>query len=252
MNLDVALYQCQDCGRCFREWHAGAKKVCFWPRPVEFNEAYLKPVDNTDGLTAAQWRNKLAVMGEHIEKDGKSASLCVIGAVACMLDGMDGRTSLDCDVWMPRSKFHPRVLEDAATAAGIDFNPTTEDPTRPYIQLVTPGIAQIGKFEEVNTLCHTGGLTISAPPTENLVASKLRMARAKDLADITHMLSQHPEVGKAEVKKVIATMPREEKERAEENMIFLDVLAPEISYLSGRGHESSSKDIVEQRGIGSQ
>lgn len=191
-------------------------------------------MDEPQGLTAKEWHGKLAEIGDHLQAEGKTAEFCVIGAVACMLQGMQGRVSIDCDVWMPHSKFNPKAVEDAAQKAGIDFNPMDADPKRPYIQLVTPGIVQVGQFDDQPPLAESGGLAISAPPVENMIASKLRRCQAKDLSDIAFLLSRNPDAKKADVERVIDTMPAARRKETKEALVYIDVLSAETS-LQGHG-----------------
>jgi len=193
-------------------------------------------MDEPQGLSTQEWHSKLAEIGEHLQDANKTAEFCVIGGVACMLQGQEGRTSMDCDVWLPRSKFNPKAVEEAALKAGIDFNPMDADPSRPYIQVITPGIVQVGKFDEAQDLAKSGGLTITAPPTENLIASKLRRADAKDLSDIAFLLSRNTGVSRADVEGAIQTMPSAQRAETKEALVYLDVLASEKSL---SGHESA-------------
>jgi len=54
------------------------------------------------------------------------------------------------------------------------FDPkSTLEPDTPYIQLVEPGIAETGKFENTETLEQFGALQLERPPIANLIAAKL-------------------------------------------------------------------------------
>ena len=70
-----------------------------------------------------------------------------------------------------------------------------------------------------------GRLEISRPPVENLIAAKLIRAEPKDISDIRFLISLHrPDA--ARIRALVATLPPASRERAEENLIYLEVLTP--------------------------
>ena len=172
------------------------------------------------GLTRIEWEEKLNTIGKHT-----TAKLCLIGSAACIFSGMRGRTSIDLDVWKPKSQFDLPTFRAAVESAGLELNPTEEIVERPYIQIVEPGICQTGDFSTTEGLMQTGSLEITRPPIANIIASKLVRASAKDLEDIAHLITSfNPMV--EEVEKAINTMPARAKTAARENLVYLDVLLP--------------------------
>ncbi|HEY1718811.1 MAG TPA: hypothetical protein VGH42_11045 [Verrucomicrobiae bacterium] len=104
---------------------------------------------------------------------------------------MEGRTSADLDIWKPASDYDRLELKTAAEKIGLLFDPKqTLDPKRPYLQLVEPGLTQLGEFEPV-LIDRIGRLQLFRPPVENLIAAKLIRAEPKDLGDIRFLVSRH-------------------------------------------------------------
>lgn len=155
--------------------------------------------------------------------EGPAVRLCLIGSAACLFGGMDGRTSTDLDVWRPASDYDRRELESAAVAAGLLFNPTINlEPGRPYLQIVEPGLTQLGEFKPV-LIDRIGRLRLYRPPIENLIAAKLIRAEPKDLSDIRFLLTRHrPAV--AAIREIIDRFPQSAREQATENLVYLEVI----------------------------
>ena len=114
-------------------------------------------------------------------------------------------------------------LKGAAEKAGLLFDPKqTLDPDRPYLQLVEPGLTQLGEFEPV-FIERMGRLQLYRPPVENLIAAKLIRAEPKDLGDIRFLVSRHrPDL--EQIRKIVAAFNPQARERAVENLVYLDVL----------------------------
>jgi hypothetical protein len=169
------------------------------------------------------WAMVLAELSESLGKEGPPVKLCLIGSAACLFGGMDGRTSGDLDVWKPGSDFDKRELQSAAERVGLLFDPKQVlDPDRPYLQLVEPGISQLGEFQPV-FVERMGRLQLYRPPIENLVAAKLVRASPKDLGDIQFLVSRYrPSLEK--IREIILHFPEPAKGRAAENLVYLDVL----------------------------
>ena len=138
---------------------------------------------------------------------------------------MEGRTSADLDIWKPASDFDRLELEHAAEQAGLLFDPrTTLEPETPYLQLVEPGLTQLGEFVPV-LVERLGRLHVCRPPVENLVAAKLIRAEPKDIEDITFLISRHrPEPER--IRQIIAGFERVARDKAEGNLVYLEVLKP--------------------------
>ena len=61
------------------------------------------------------------------------------------------------------------------------------------------------------------------PPAENLIAAKLIRAEPKDLGDIRFLMSRHrPDV--ARIRMIIGEFSEPARQRATENLVYLDVL----------------------------
>ena len=107
------------------------------------------------------------------------------------------------------------------------FDPRqTLDPNRPYLQIVEPGLTQLGEFEPV-FIERVGRLHLFRPPVENLIAAKLIRAEPKDLADIQFLVSRHrPDL--LLVREIVARFNQPARERAMENLVYLSVLNPGI------------------------
>lgn len=174
-------------------------------------------------LTGDEWMAVLSRLAVALPPSGPPLRLCLIGSAACLFGGMDGRTSADLDIWKPASDYDRLELQPAAEKAGLLFDPKfTLEPDTPYLQLVEPGLTQLGPFEPV-FLERLGRLHLYRPPAENLVAAKLIRAEPKDLGDIRFLLSRHrPDPRR--VRQIIAGFDRPACEKATENLVYLDVL----------------------------
>jgi len=173
------------------------------------------------GLSREEWTKKLTEIGQKTP-----GQVCLIGSAACMFSGMEGRTSIDLDVWRPSSRFDEQEFQKAVEESGLLYNPTGEITDKPYIQVVEPGICQTGTFNETQTIMQTGHLEVSRPPIENLIASKLLRCEPRDLEDISHLIAKfQPDTEK--VREAIESMPRQQKEKALENLVYLEVLSPD-------------------------
>ena len=174
-------------------------------------------------LDGEAWSVVLAELAQALGKDGPPIRLCLIGSAACLFGGMEGRASSDLDIWKPASDYDRLELQAAAEEAGLLFDPKqTLDPNRPYLQVVEPGLTQLGAFEPV-LIDRLGRLHLFRPPIENLIAAKLIRAEPKDLGDIRFLVSRHrPELSR--VRRIIAEFNPLARERATENLVYLDVL----------------------------
>ena len=132
---------------------------------------------------------------------------------------------MDVDVWKPASDYDRMELKLAAEQAGLLFDPkTTLDPQTPYLQLVEPGLTQLGEFVPV-FVERLGRLHIYRPPVENLVAAKLIRAEPKDLGDITFLTSRHrPDLQR--IRQIIEGFAQPAREKAADHLIYLEVLKP--------------------------
>lgn len=171
----------------------------------------------------AHWLQVLEDIAIALGKDGDAVEICLIGSASCLFAGMEGRTSVDLDVWMPDSKFDELELKRAVLDAGLLFNPVTEEePDKTYIQMVEPGIVQLGTFESV-LVKKMGRLLIKRPPYENIIASKLTRATLKDIQDI-HFLMQTYRPSRKLIEEIIQTLPATDRDVATENLVYLDII----------------------------
>src|SRR5437588_3866169 len=142
-------------------------------------------------LDGEAWMKILEDLSAALGAQGPAVRLCLIGSAACLFGGMAGRTSADLDIWKPASDYDRGQLKAAAEMAGLLFDPKgTLDPERPYLQLIDPGLTELGVFEPI-LVERIGRLELSRPPAENLIAAKLIRAEAKDLADIRFLMSHY-------------------------------------------------------------
>ena len=174
-------------------------------------------------LDGEAWSAVLADLAQELGKGGSPVRLCLIGSAACLFGGMEGRTSADLDIWKPASDFDRQELKLAAEKAGLLFDPKhTLEPNRPYLQLIEPGLTQLGLFEPV-FIDRIGRLQLYRPPVENLIAAKLLRAEPKDLSDIRFLLSRYRPELKA-IRGIIDGFKESGRERARENLVYLEVL----------------------------
>lgn len=170
-----------------------------------------------------QWLRALEAIATALGSDGDAVEVCLIGSSACIFGGMGGRTSIDLDVWLPNSDFDELELKRAVTEAGLLFDPKSElEPNTAYVQIVEPGLVQVGQFDGV-LLKRMGRLRITRPPYENLVASKLVRADAKDIQDIQFLIQTYRVTSEA-VAQVVESLPARSRDIARENMVYLEIL----------------------------
>ena len=174
-------------------------------------------------LNSEEWMVVLERLARALPAAGSPVRLCLIGSAACLFGGMDGRTSADLDIWKPASDYDRLELALAAKEAGLLFDPkTTLEPDTPYLQLVEPGLTQLGEFVPV-FVERLRRLHLYRPPVENLVAAKLIRAEPKDLGDITFLISRH-RPDQQRIRQIVASFEPFAREKATENLVYLDVL----------------------------
>lgn len=175
----------------------------------------------TDGYDREQWLLMLERIAAALGNDGPPVRLCLIGSAACLLGNMPERASHDLDVWKPASKYAIAELRNAVETAGLLFNPKDFlEPDAPYLQIVEPGIVQVGKFEPVH-METLGRLELYRPPIENIIASKLARASDKDILDILYLIKNHqPDISL--VRRIVASFPAATRMLATENLIYLE------------------------------
>jgi len=175
-------------------------------------------------LDRTEWIEKLIAIDESLVRQGVSAHLMIIGSVIGIFAGQPERTSIDLDVWKPKSRYQLQALKKAVEEAGLLFDPKSAlEPDTPYLQLVEPGVAEIGEFEKPEVLEQFQALTLERPPIANLVAAKLIRAEEKDLQDIVFLIQKY-RPSEEDIKNAIHSMPREAREKARENMVYLSTM----------------------------
>lgn len=180
------------------------------------------PQDSIISFDRDRWLRALEEIAIALGKEGDPVEICLIGSAACLFGGMDGRTSRDLDIWEPASNYDTAELRKAAESAELLFNPNSfSEPSVPYLQIVEPGLVQIGDFIPVR-LMRMGRLHLTKPPIENLIAAKLIRCEEKDLADIRYLISQYVPNLEA-VSGIISTFPQAAREKATENLVYLEV-----------------------------
>lgn len=176
------------------------------------------------GLGRDEWMEKLMLIDQNLKQQRATARLTLVGSAAGILAGQPARTSMDLDVWKPKSRYRLQSLKRAVEAAGLLFDPKSDlEPDTPYIQLIDPGLAQTGRFEKSETLETFDALRLERPPIANLIAAKLVRAEAKDLEDIAFLLSRY-QPAREDIERAIKTMPRQARQKALENMSYLDAM----------------------------
>lgn len=179
---------------------------------------------NRTSLGREEWLEKLVAIDESLVRQGATAHLIIIGSAIGIFAGQPARTSVDLDVWKPKSHYQFPALKKAVEDAGLLFDPkSTLDPDMPYIQLIEPGIAETGRFEETEIVEQFKALRLERPPIANVIAAKLIRAEPKDLEDIAFLVSRY-RPAQADIERVINTMPRQALERAKENIVYLSTM----------------------------
>lgn len=183
------------------------------------------------GLSRDEWLERLTRIDQSLLRQGATAQLTLVGSAAGIFAGQPGRTSIDLDVWKPKSRYQFQALKQAVEDAGLLFDPkSTLEPDTPYVQLVEPGIAETGEFETTETLEQFSALRLERPPIANLIAAKLLRAEPRDLEDIAFLLSRYRPARQG-IEQAVNTMSRQAREKATENLVYLDTMGgPEINF----------------------
>lgn len=171
------------------------------------------------------WLGVLERIAEALPAEGSPVRLCLVGSAACLLEAMPGRSSRDLDVWQPESDFDRLELKRAVEAAGLLFDPRTElIPDMPYVQLISPGPSQTGRFKPV-LWARMGMLHIYLPPWPNLIASKLARGDERDVEDVLFLATRHGVTAEA-VSDCAELMPEPARQQVLENLVYLRILNP--------------------------
>lgn len=168
-------------------------------------------------------------MDQNLDED---ASLCLIGSAATILLGQPGRGTEDLDAWARASRFREEALRSAVEAAGLAFDPKEEFPGEPYLQVVHPGIVQVPGYDPVEhrwfgqeeeVVWQGEHLTVTVPPPEAIMASKLVRGDDRDLEDCLWLMAAR-EIDAEAVLRAVRQMPRRAREDAEGNLEILSLM----------------------------
>ncbi len=186
---------------------------------------YQGQMEIPNTLNGSQWFDLLERLASYLGREGSPVRLCLIGSSACLFGGMEARSSRDLDLWRPMSDYDRQELRQAAEAVGVLFDPKSAlEPDRAYLQVIEPGIVEIGDFTP-EPIDRIGRLHLFRPPIENLIASKLIRGDARDIADILFLQSLHrPDVDR--IRSIVATFSAANRLRASENFVYLDLTTP--------------------------
>jgi hypothetical protein len=136
---------------------------------------------------------------------------------------MPARSTVDLDVWAPGSELDADALDAACTFADLDFDPTGEV-TKPYVQVVQPGIVSVPDHTPVE-VGRWGGLILLAPPPAALAAAKLTRAEPQDIADVLFLRTKYG-LMRADVAAFVELIANfRHREAARENLVYLETLA---------------------------
>ena len=172
-------------------------------------------------INNTELENILNKLGDSLEKP---ASLLLIGSAVGIHMGQTGRFTSDIDVWLDGSDFDRADLARACAKAGVAFDPKGyETPEGAYLQIVGKGIVDIGSYKTERKMLRTGNLTVSSPPIENIVASKLLRASDKDMDDIVFLMATTA-TSLDEVARAIETLDEKHIATARENLGLVELL----------------------------
>lgn len=161
-------------------------------------------------------------------------TICLIGSGATILLGQAARQTEDIDVWARASRVALDKLKVAVEAAGLGFDPKEELPKLPYLQIVHPGIVQVPGWNAVKRewmgepereIWKGERLTVTVPPPQVIVASKLVRGDDRDFEDCLWLMAAHG-VAARDVIKAIRTLPPDPREKATDNLEILGMLKP--------------------------
>lgn len=187
----------------------------------------------------ARWKDTEAALARIGAELRHPSTLTVIGSIISMSLGQDERSTDDVDIWDHTSKFDEEDLRQACEKAGVDFNPDGYiAPEKLYVQLVTPGIVQLGKFKGATEVLQFGNLKITRPPIENIVASKMVRGEPKDYDDSVFLIHRC-QLDKEKIRAAINSIEDDfSKDTAMENF---DVMCTLLEYESCAQHTQKRK-----------
>jgi len=156
----------------------------------------------------------------------KPTRLVLIGSSVGMLHGQPSRMTEDIDVWRPSSILDDGDMRQACERAGVLYDPKGDIPEdKPYLQMIMPGIVQLGDYKTELKIYNFGNLEVLHPPVENIIASKLLRAELRDIEDCIFLRSKFS-VEREKIENVIKSFHGIKSEMAMENLVYLDVASP--------------------------
>jgi hypothetical protein len=155
----------------------------------------------------------------------KPATLCLIGSSPGIVLGQPERQSLDIDVWRQRSNYDETELRRACDRLGLLFDPRDEmRPDAVYIQIIRPGMVRLPEDFDVEVLGQYGNLTVVMPAPALLSAAKLARGEPRDIEDVVWWVKERALSGD-EVRDAAGRLPDpRQREKAADNMIFVDMI----------------------------
>jgi hypothetical protein len=174
------------------------------------------------GLDRAGWHDKLRLLGEALANRGRTLRLEIIRSWSLIHAGMPARSTVDLAVWAPGSEIDRDALEAACASADLEFDPTGEV-TKPYVQIVQPGIVSVPDHTPVE-VGRWGGLILLAPPPAALAVAKLTRAEPQDIADVLFLRTKYGLVHADVAEFVDRIANRRHREAARENLVYLETI----------------------------
>jgi hypothetical protein len=159
-------------------------------------------------------------------------TICLIGSGAAILLGQPQRSTEYLDVWAQASDIVIPSFRHAMEGTGFEFDPKSEFPSLPYVQIIHPGLVQVPGFDVRKRtwfgrpeypLWQGKRLTVTCPPGESLIASKLMRGSATDLEDCLWIVASQ-KISAAAISLAIKRLPPQAREAAEENLVALDFI----------------------------
>lgn len=190
-------------------------------------------------------RDALMRVGQHLQKPTR---LVLIGSSVGMWYGQPGRMTEDVDIWAPKTKVDLADITQACEKAGIHFDPKEYDVPRDglYLQMVTSGVVHVGKWKSEESMFRSGNLEVVHPPAENIIASKLVRAEPFDLDDIVFLMGRL-DISLDQVRGAVSTLTGSARERAEENMVYLELRGDILSDVNAASASAPLKSARKPR-----
>jgi hypothetical protein len=159
-------------------------------------------------------------------------TICLIGSGATILLGQPQRATDEVDVWAAASEIVIPSFRQALEGTGFAFDPKSEFSSLPYVQIIHPGLVQVPGFDVRKRtwfgrpeypLWRGKRLTVTCPPGESLIASKLMRGSATDLEDCLWIVASQ-KISAAALSRAIKKLPPQARETAQENIVVLDFI----------------------------